>query len=432
MRALHFAVAVLLVTAPAVGGTLAVDPTADPAAPSAETAVPAVERAGDAERARNRTALNHTPSVLAIPAGELLRSTHRKQHADIGPAVEFASNASSATLETRSTVERIENIEATERREQALQTALDRIERRSSNLHQRERAAIEAYGAGEIRPRTLLIRLARVDIEARELEHRRKLLADLGTRTDGVDLDQARLAALERRIDALTGPVRARAVAVLQAKAPNSRFYVAAGPNSVVLTAIVDGSYVREAFRGNRYNSGSEDISPEAALDIAAESYPVIWQTRRNNTEVTGSSGNYLVTIPHARGVLTAFVDGGSETVYKEFQRRSLETVNDAPPVSSAKDGLRLTVNRTYPGGPLHVRLEDVETGEPVDANVTIGQGDRESELLGRTGGDGNLWTLSPGGQYTITAIRGNSVVVLTVQPAAPPRVGGTDSNSSS
>ncbi|MFB6096670.1 MAG: hypothetical protein ABEJ74_04715 [Haloferacaceae archaeon] len=363
--------------------------------------------------------LNRTTNVLDIPPNRISRSTHDRHAVDLGPAIGFASNATSSRLATLTVLERVERVEPA-RRKAAIQRALEDIDDELVRLRQREQAAIGAYSAGTITSRELLIRLARIDIRARSLSERRAALVDLAER-DGIDLDQARLAVLERRTDALTGPVRGEAVSVLKGASPPSRFYVETGPRSVVLTTVIDDTYVREAFRGDRYNPGGRDINPERALDIVAESYPVIWETRRNNTEVTGSQGNYLVTVPHERGVLIAFVDGDSERVYKEFQRRPLATMDDFEGVSAAKDGLRLTVNRSYPGAPLHVTLVDVESGRPIDANVTIGQGNSESELVGQTGSEGELWTLSPRGRYTITAIRGNSVVVLTVDPAATP-----------
>jgi hypothetical protein len=74
--------------------------------------------------------------------------------------------------------------------------------------------------------------------------------------------------------------------------------------------------------------------------------------------------------------------------------------------------------------------LVDAETETPVDANVTLSEGDEESELLGQSGDDGSIWTLSPQREYTVTAIRGNDVVVLSIRPAAPPRVGEQQNQS--
>lgn len=436
MRALLVVVALLLVITPVVGVT-AGGADVSPAAPETDktggvedypvTDTPASDIAAGrlvapAKVAGNDT-INRTASVLGIPEDQIARSTHRQHHVDLGPALGFATNATSARLSTLSTIDRVQRVEP-DARERAIQNALSRIESDIETLRQREQAAIKAYSDGKISPRTLLVRLARIHIRAEALAEQRTQLVKIADETEGVDLNQGRLAVLERRIDALTGPVRAEAVAVLQAKSPPSRFYIETGPESVVLSTLIGDTYVREAFRGDRYKQGGSDIDPERALTIVSESYPVIWETRQNNTEVTGSQGNYLVSVPHKRGQLLAFVDGGSKSVYKEFQQRPLATMDDFEGVSAAKDGLRLTVNRSYPGAPLHVRLIDVETGQPVNANITIGQGDRESELIGQTGSDGELWTLSPRGQYTITAIRGNSVVVLTVDPAETPRIG--------
>jgi hypothetical protein len=438
MRALHAVLAVVLVVAPAAAAGPALTPLgADRASAPADggswssTPADSVRPADTANRAVNETTLNRTTRVLALPAGMVTRSTLRAQYVDLGPGVAFSANASSARLRTLSVLRAVESAEG-EQREQRLGAALTTVEERTSALRERQRAAIGAYGAGDLDQRALLVELARIDIAARELRYRQAELTAVADRSDDIELDQGRLATLERRIDVLTGPVRSHAVDVLRGNAESTRFYVATGPGSVTLTTLDNDTYVRESFRGDRYNPGEGTISPDAALDITAESYPVIWETRRNNTQVIGSDGIYLVEVPHTRGTLRAFVDGESRAVFKEDQRRSLATMNDYPARTATKDGLELSVNRTYPGGPTRVSLRDAETGAPVDANVTLSAGGQESELLGRTGSSGTLWTLSPGSQYTVTAIRGNDVVLLTLDPAAPPRTGeGEDGNTS-
>lgn len=66
--------------------------------------------------------------------------------------------------------------------------------------------------------------------------------------------------------------------------------------------------------------------------------------------------------------------------------------------------------------------MNESETGDPVDANVTIGlEASQESTLLGHTGSDGTLWTVSPSAPYTVTVIKGNSAVVLTADPTPTP-----------
>jgi hypothetical protein len=209
---------------------------------------------------------------------------------------------------------------------------------------------------------------------------------------------------------------------VLQGQSNPTRFYVATSADSVVLSTIVGDAYVREAYRGDVRNRTTDRMSPEEAFDIANRSYSTIWDLR-TDTEILGSGDSYLVRVSYPGGDLSAFVDSGSRNVFKEFQRRPLADVDRGALVSDTRDGLRLQVNRTYPGGPLRVRLTEASTGDPVDANVTVGRDGGESRLVGATGDDGVLWTVSPGSRFTVTAIRGNSVVLVTTSPVPSPRV---------
>jgi hypothetical protein len=445
MRALPIAIVALLVLAPIAGVSALSTPQSTDAATIDQRNL-GVETAGDVESvdrtavstartastvASNHTLANRTGNVLSIPAGDVQRSTTDEQYVDLGPAVEFGTNASAAQIETLTVIERIERADSPDVRSTRISEALDTIEQRTGQLREREQRAIEAYGDGDLSPQAFLLELAHIDAQARALEDRRSQLVAIAEDDDEIELDRGRVASLEHRVDALTGPVRAHAGDVLQGRAGIHRFFVATGPESVVLSTITDGTYVREAFRGDRYDSGGgTDIGPADALDIAAESYPLLWELRQNNTDVVGSNGNYLVRMPHQRGVLQAFVDGSSRAVYKEFQTRPLASFERVSTTTATRDGLTLTANYTYPGGPVHLRLVDAETETPVDANVTLSEGDEESELLGRSGDDGSIWTLSPQREYTVTAIRGNDVVVLSIRPAAPPRVGEQQNQS--
>jgi hypothetical protein len=431
MRALPLVLVALLVLAPITGASaLSVDTATGSSAGSAalsptDSAVRSTGSAADNVSALNHTVSNRSGRVLSIPAGEIQRSATEEQHVDLGPAVEFGANTSAAQIETFAVVEEVQRTEGTAERQRRIETAFDTIEQRTATLHEREQAAIQAYGAGELTPRAFLIELARIDARASALQSRRASLLEIASRSEEIELDQGRLAVLERRIDSLTGPVRDRARAVLEGQVASSRFFMATGPDSLVLSTIINETYRREAFRGGRYTlTGSTDIGPETALDIAAESYPTLWELRQNNTDVVGSQGNYLVRIPHKRGLLQVFVDGDSRAVYKEFQTRPLGSFENSSTKTATRDGLELSANHTYPGGPLRLQLVNTETDRPVDANVTLAQNGAESELLGRSGDDGDMWTLSPEGEYTITAIRGNSVVVLTISRSAPPRAG--------
>lgn len=438
MRALPVTFAVLLVVSSvaAAAGTAAISPDA-PSPPTAD--VPGVrptvgadtdQLAPSRELAANRTARNATLGVLGIPPDAVERSTLETRTVDLGPSLAFEANATAARMETVRRVERIESASGAERRQQLLLGEMSDIEQRVIDLRSRQRAVISAYGAGDISSRTLLVELAIIDIRASALEDRRERIEEIALATPDFSISQ-RSADLERELDTFTGPVRSKAVNVLSGESDSARFFVQSAPDSVVLGVIDDGTYVREAYRGTLRQRGSETITTPRALNVTAESYPHIYALRnqQNGTDVVGSGDSYLVRIKHQRGELSAFVDSGSESVFKEFQRRPLDRMETEAAGTSVKDGLRLTAYRTYSGGPVLVQLNDSETGEPVDARITVGPSGGRSTSVGRTGADGRLWTLAPGQSYQITAIDDISVVLLSVESSPPPIVNEPQTN---
>ncbi|MFC6826821.1 DUF7094 domain-containing protein [Halopelagius fulvigenes] len=433
MRALPVTLAVLLVlsSVAAAAGTTATPP--DTAAPS-QTADPlrggpvVDEETNRATPSRgliaNETARTERLGVLGIPPSAVERSTLETRTVDLGPALSFESNATAARMETLRRIDRIESAPTVERRQQLLLGELSNVEQRVINLRARQRTVLSAYSAGEMSARRLLIELAIIDIRASALEERRSRIAELAQSTPDFSITE-RSADLERELDTFTGPVRRHVVTVLSGEAESSRFFVQSGPDSVVLGVIRNGTYVREAYRGNLRQRGAESITTPEALNITAELYPNIYALRlaQNGSDVVGSGDSYLVRIQHERGHLSAFVDSGSKTVFKEYQRRPLDTMETEKAGTAVKDGLELTAYRTYSGGPVLIRLNDSETGKPVDARITVGPTGGRSTSVGRTGEDGQLWTLAPGQSYQITAIDDISVVLLSVESSEPPLI---------
>lgn len=433
MRALPVFLAVLLVGSSLVGGALAPEPqvAASEGRPGGDA--PPVNAGGT-----DRTALqtnqslsdgdlsNRTIRVLDIRRPTLQRSTINRETLNLGPALGFDANVTTIRVNTVATVERIESAESTEERRRLLRTELERLEQRSQTLHSRQSAAITSYARDRISPREFLRQLAYVDTKARALEDRRRRLATLAQEMDSPPVEPDRVARLQLELLTLTGPVRQDAAAVIRGQQPAGRFFVAAGGGGVVLSVIQNDTYVREAYRPDLRRANATSPGPfttEDALDATARNYPTIWELKGNSTEVVGSGSLYFVSMPHERGVLHAFVDGSSGRVFKSFQRRPLSSVAVPNQVSDVKDGLRLRVNRSYPGGPMQVNLTQYATGDPVSANITVGLDGSESALVGRTDAQGRLWTLAPRGRYTVTAIRGNSVVIVSAAPSSIPHI---------
>jgi hypothetical protein len=144
-------------------------------------------------------------------------------------------------------------------------------------------------------------------------------------------------------------------------------------------------------------------MSPDEAVDVVEASYPGIF--RLGDPSATTSGTTNIVTVSGPGRSLTAFVDSGEEAVFKEYQRIALDQYDSEAVASNTINGINVTVNRTYPGGPLRISVTDAESGEPIDLAITLSQGQAERTAIGRTGEDGTLWTISPRGSYTALAV---------------------------
>lgn len=290
-----------------------------------------------------------------------------------------------------------------------LSLAAERVATRVTRLRRQEDTALEKLNAGQYSRAEYLRELAVIDARADGLLKVIQHLERRATRMDDPPVTRGRLAGLEAQLLPLRGPVRDRVGQVLAGKHGDSlRVYVETSSTGAALAMITetDGEvqYVREVYRRSARNPNAEnrfDGNLEGVLGRFSELYP--WA--RNHTAGSIGIGHlehssvYSVTFPHAHGQLTAYLDGGTNDVFMEYQHKRLARIPTETPVTNASDGLRLQVNRTRVGGPLEVRVVDADTGEPVDARITV-----KDHLVGRTGADGRLWTIGPPVRFAVIA----------------------------
>ncbi|WP_241432286.1 DUF7094 domain-containing protein [Halogeometricum borinquense] len=380
----------------------------------------------------NQTARNASIRVLGIPSAQVDRSSLVTRTVELGPALTLDDNETKMQIKTLAAIDRIKSTESPDRRQQLILQELTTIEQAAISLRARQETTLQAYGEGKIDSRTLLIRLAIIDMHARAFEDRSDRIQEISKSVSDFSVD-SRTASVERELDTFTGPVRQHVGDVLTGKAESTRFFVQTGPESIVLSTIRRDIYVREVYRGDIRRRGSGITSDIEALNATVAAYPNIsaLQYRQNGTNIVGTDDNsFLVRIRHDRGRLFAFVDSGSQRVFKAFQYRPLDTMEPESTQSAVKDGLKLTAHQTYSGAPVRFTLNDTETGEPVNALITVGLRGERSTAVGKTGSDGSLWTMAPGQAYQVTAIKGNSVVLLTVEPGNPPFVNGNQTQT--
>ncbi len=459
MRALQIAVvAVLLLVAPVAGVTApgAAPQPADPvpsadsavaadsaspadAAPSVDIAPPAGSPAAEplsltdpastatlAPAAPGQTttqidAANLTLRTLSTPIGAETRVSTYRRGPDLGSALGFATADADAAFETAAVVDRIERAEPGVERQQQILAEINRVERAEVALSSRQTNAFSAHAAGEITDRELVDELVRVAATAREYDDRLDEIDALAESTDGFS-SPGRLDELQVALQVYEGPVRDHALATARGQSAANNVYVASTSRAVVLATVVDGQYVREVFRTDRWDRGGGDISNDAAIEITEASYPETAALRE--PDAFGAGAVQRITIPHELGTLRTFVSGGTEQVFVEHQRIDLAAFPDSEPVTATGDGFNVTVERTYPGGPVTVTVRSEETGDPVsDVTVTKSVGGGDSRAIGTTDENGVVRTLSPADTYRITVVDEPRVLVLDgIEPLTTPR----------
>jgi len=225
---------------------------------------------------------------------------------------------------------------------------------------------------------------------------------EIADEIDGFSL--SRPAEIRYQLRTFGGPVRERAVDAIRGTANSTQFFVTTGPEGYELATVDNGVYHRESFRGAvRSGDSTATIEPSRAINVTRESYPELFQQGDASATTSGSTNIVTVTAPNRS--LTVFVDSGSERVFKEYQRFELSQYRSPSADTNTINGITVSVNQTYPGGPLRIHVTDAESGEPIDLAITLSQGQSERTTVGRTGEDGTLWTVSPRGSYTVLAV---------------------------
>ncbi|OYR57748.1 DUF7094 domain-containing protein [Halorubrum halodurans] len=430
MRALSVFLAALLLVSPVVAGIGSAGATADarPASPTASGSVPqpsvpsVTDSVGSGSVPTSTHGENLTLRVLSTPPGVEPRVASHRRGVNLGTSLALAVGDSDAALRTETAVRRIESAETNAERQRRILAAINQVEQNEVSLDSRQTTAIDAHASGELTDRELLDELVRIAALAAEYDARLETLADLAEETDGFSTPD-RVSTLQVQLQVYEGPVREIALETVRGDRPATEVHVQSSSNALVLATIVDDQYVRESLRRDRWDRGADDLGSEAAINATLEAYPETTALRQPNA--LGAGTVQRITVDHDLGTLRAFVSGGTERVFLEHQRMALSTFPDAEPVSTSGDGFDVTVNRTYPGGPVTVTVLDTDTGDPIEGiTVTKSAGGSPSETIGNTDENGVVRTLSPADPYRITVVDEPRVAVIDdIDPLETPRV---------
>jgi hypothetical protein len=370
-------------------------------------------------RAGGTLAAGPTPTENTTARVELASFRVRRTEFEtvrIGTASTLQIGADSARHEHRRIAVRqaFEDADDASGQRNVIDSALIDLRDGGQELRARERAAIRAYGEGNITAATLVRRLARIDAEARELLETLEMVSRLTNRIPTDDFEGP-IREVRSKLEPLRGPVRYRVRRALSGEATPVRVHVVASREGVVLETLTGGQYLREATDWSKRNvSAQPELDYGDYSDIGArveELYP--WVTsRRSNPEFDQmgvSAWRFRAT--HPQGELITYVDTSTTDVYREVQRLNVDEMPSTMTVVRTGAGLRVTLHRTYPGGPLRLLVEDGSTDTVVNANVTV-----DGYPLGRIGADGVVMTIEPETPYTVNVTASGSAISIRME----------------
>lgn len=396
------ALALLLVGLTVLTGATSGMTVVSPSTPVADEPPAAVDASGVQTPL---TAQPNATNALRIPADELEATRFDVVTLSVGGGVAMDNRQ----IHTRYAVHGFEAqfaaAETDAERRAVLREAAGTIDARLTQLQREAETARQRFNEGGS-SRVYLRTLGELHAEAAALESYIGSVSQRAARVPDTDVE-TELSSARTELRRFDGPVRETVAATLRGEENRTRVYVATSADSVVLATIVDGEYLREAYRGGaRQASGPRAVTLTEAGAIVEESYPWAWENQQSLTaQSTSSAAVFSFRLQTPQGQLHTFVDARSELIYREVQRQPLST-RYLSQQTTTQNGIRLSVNRSYGGGPMQIRLTESVTGEPVNGTVRI-----NDEPVGEVGADGTLWVVAP---YRI-----DTVTVATVQDGA-------------
>lgn len=334
-----------------------------------------------------------------------------------------AAESQAAELDTRYSLaavqQRLRDAPNASARRQVLHNYTESAANDVQDLRLAERRARQAYLRGDVTAQVYAQRLAIIHARASALQrflgstsHPQPSLWSLTSSFPGL---QGRVSYLREELQHLTGPIRGEMAKAIQAERQPIRVFVAASETGFELSYIRDdGTYVRSAYRSDNVDSDSTTAwNYDDILQVTQELYP--WALDENRSGPGSalaatpipSHGTSRITIQHPHGRVVSQVDETTEQVYYEIQYKRLWATNEdvqTIPIehrfNRTENGTRVLVSRTYPGGPMQVRILNVSDGNktPYIGNpVTVNGTTRETDF------NGVAWFVSPQGEYNIT-----------------------------
>ena len=382
--------ALLVLSLPVASAGSTAPAVAEPATATEDTSAPTVvATAGDSDI-----------SWVTVD-GERATTSYGEADADLASTI----GGSDARLRTEFSATRIERryerAVTPEQRRSVINQSVADVEDRILALHEREQRAAQAFARGVITEEQLLGELARIYHEASALESQAATISRLA------DDEQARSIRLNGRLSRFQSPLRADVARAHSAESSAvGPIQVTADGDRLVLARIEGDTYLREAVQFDAYEHDGE-IRFESLLDVnegmdvserGAELYPWIYSNSWNDNSHRWYNSLMWARIEHEKGVLQTYIDGTSRDVVLEYHTLAIDELDRTPTVRQTGENVSIAAHRVPSGGPIWVNVTDPDSGDSLDANVTVG------DHTVRAGDDGTVWIPAHEGTVRVTA----------------------------
>ncbi len=286
----------------------------------------------------------------------------------------------------------------------------NRIDNRTAALQDRQQRAVSAYNRGELSAEAFLQRLAVIDAEAQRFDTYIGTVLRTTSRTPGYSLPNSlrtRLESLRVEPIILQGPVRTNVRRSVSGEDDAFGVYIETTNDGIILARLAGNRYVREALLADEYQQPGPDQFKQGeqapistAYERAQTLYPWTFENAITTPSATGygSTPIYQISVDHTQGQLVSYIDGTTTNVFRETQEKRLSRLPLTGNATNSTDALGVRARLSHESGPMNVSVVD-ETGEPVDARVTL-----NGQFVGQTGSDGALWAIQPHGPVTLNA----------------------------
>ncbi len=196
----------------------------------------------------------------------------------------------------------------------------------------------------------------------------------------------------QHSLDLFSSEARSELLRAIRANEYARVQYYSRTDDSLILTAVTDDQYIRDAVRYDRYRPDTPDQfeSLSEVLGTAVAEFP---PATENDLNVLRQplEGLFYVEFGLVRGPITAYLDGGSTSVVRAHQRQHKSEITFTDSTVETANGITVTVNRTYDDGPMKVTVVDADTGEVLPATVTMNE-----DVTVESGADGTAWLVEP------------------------------------